>query len=56
MTADATKRRVASRLAGVALSGTVETGDRIRAMRASGVDVINLGSGDPDFATPASLP
>jgi aspartate aminotransferase len=33
-------------------SATVRMGDRARELEARGVDVVNLGSGSPDFATP----
>jgi aspartate aminotransferase len=33
-------------------SATVRMGDRARELEAQGVDVINLGSGSPDFVTP----
>lgn len=33
-------------------SATIRMGDRARSLRADGVDVINLGSGTPDFTTP----
>ena len=32
-------------------SGTVAISDRARQMQQEGIDVINLGGGDPDFAT-----
>jgi len=33
-------------------SATIRMGDRARSLRADGADVINLGSGTPDFTTP----
>ena len=36
-------------------SGTVAISDRARQMQQEGIDVINLGGGDPDFATPRHI-
>lgn len=42
---------LATRLAAVAPSATVAIAERARALKAQGHDVIDLGGGDPDFAT-----
>lgn len=42
-------------IAGVCESGTVAISDRARQMQQEGIDVINLGGGDPDFCTPDSI-
>jgi len=47
--------KVAGRVIGVQPSATVMVSDRARAMARQGVDVINLGSGDPDFDTPSHI-
>ncbi|MCD2113522.1 MULTISPECIES: pyridoxal phosphate-dependent aminotransferase [Rhodococcus] len=47
--------RVAHRVAALASSSTVELADRIRTMRASGTDIIDLTGGEPDFDTPAAV-
>jgi len=49
------KARVAGRVIGVQPSATVMVSDRARSMARQGVDVINLGSGDPDFDTPSHI-
>ena len=43
---------VAARVRDLAPSPTIGVSDRARALRAEGVDVIDLGGGDPDFITP----
>ena len=49
------RTKVAGRVAGVQPSATVMVSDRARALVRQGVDVINLGSGDPDFDTPSHI-
>ncbi|HKD11259.1 MAG TPA: aminotransferase class I/II-fold pyridoxal phosphate-dependent enzyme, partial [Thermoanaerobaculia bacterium] len=44
--------RLARRVAELAPSSTVAVGKAARAMAASGVDVVDFGLGEPDFATP----
>ena len=46
---------VAARVRDLAPSPTLAVSDRARALRAQGVDVIDLGGGDPDFITPAHV-
>jgi aspartate aminotransferase len=46
---------LSARLAASEPSATVAVADRARRLKASGVDVITLASGDPDFATPAHI-
>ena len=47
--------KVAERVVGVHPSATVMVTDMARAMARQGLDVINLGTGDPDFDTPSLL-
>ncbi|MEK6705059.1 MAG: pyridoxal phosphate-dependent aminotransferase [Bdellovibrionota bacterium] len=42
--------RIASRLSGVSESTTLKLNASIQAMRAAGMDIINLTAGEPDFA------
>lgn len=50
-----TKSKAAKRMSAVQPSATVMVSDKARAMAQDGIDVINLGGGDPDFATPAHI-
>jgi aspartate aminotransferase len=43
---------VSKRIGALEESGTVAISDRARQMQQEGIDVINLGGGDPDFVTP----
>jgi aspartate aminotransferase len=44
--------RLASRLSAIKPSATIAISERAAALRASGVDVISFGLGEPDFPTP----
>lgn len=46
---------LAARVHDLAPSPTIGVSDRARALRAEGVDVIDLGGGDPDFITPQHI-
>ncbi len=46
---------IASRVRDLAPSPTLAVSDRARALKAQGIDVIDLGGGDPDFITPAHI-
>ena len=46
---------LAGRVRELAASPTLAVSDRARALKAEGVDVIDLGGGDPDFTTPAHV-
>ena len=46
---------VADRVRELAPSPTLAVSDKARALRADGVDVIDLGGGDPDFITPKHI-
>jgi aspartate aminotransferase len=46
---------LSSRARRVTTSGTLAIGNRVAELRAQGIDVINLGKGEPDFATPAHI-
>lgn len=46
---------VASRVRDLAPSPTVAVSDRARQLKAEGIDVIDLGGGDPDFITPEHI-
>ncbi len=48
-------RPLSARLSASEPSATVAVADRARRLKASGVDVITLATGDPDFATPAHI-
>src|SRR5574341_2589996 len=41
----------AARARGIAASGTVAVSQKVRDLAAKGITVINMGGGDPDFAT-----
>jgi aspartate aminotransferase len=47
--------KVSRRVIGVQPSATVVVSERARAMAQEGLDVIDLGGGDPDFDTPAHI-
>ena len=47
--------KASNRVIGIRPSATVMVSDRARAMAQQGLDVINLGSGDPDFDTPSHI-
>jgi aspartate aminotransferase len=47
--------RFAPRVAGMKVSPTIAVMDQANGMIARGIDVIDLGPGEPDFATPASV-
>ena len=46
---------LATRVRDLAPSPTLAVSDRARSLKAQGVDVIDLGGGDPDFITPAHV-
>ncbi|HEU5434240.1 MAG TPA: pyridoxal phosphate-dependent aminotransferase, partial [Thermomicrobiales bacterium] len=46
---------IASRVRELAPSPTLAVSDRARRLKAEGIDVIDLGGGDPDFITPAHI-
>ncbi len=45
----------AARVQAIAPSGTVAVSQKVRDLAAKGVTVINMGGGDPDFATPEHI-
>src|SRR6187200_2259321 len=47
--------REAQRANAIAASGTVAVSQKVRDLAARGVSVINMGGGDPDFATPPHI-
>ena len=47
--------RIASRLSTVKMSATMAVSNAVSELVASGVDVSNLGLGEPDFATPSHI-
>jgi aspartate aminotransferase len=49
------RKRVADRCATIAESATIAITDRVKALRADGGRVFDLGSGDPDFGTPEHI-
>ena len=49
------KHKASKRVVGVRPSATVAVSDKARTMAAQGLDVINLGGGDPDFDTPSHI-
>lgn len=55
MTEQKSQELFASRVLGVAPSPTLAVSQRARELRAEGIDVIDLGGGDPDFITPAHI-
>ena len=44
---------LADRLKGIAVSATLQVAAEAARLRAAGVDVVDLGAGEPDFDTPA---
>lgn len=46
---------IASRVRDLAPSPTLAVSDRARSLKAEGIDVVDLGGGDPDFITPAHI-
>ncbi|MGC4106472.1 MAG: pyridoxal phosphate-dependent aminotransferase [Thermomicrobiales bacterium] len=54
-TQDDFARFAADRVRNASPSPTVAVSDRARKLRAEGIDVIDLGGGDPDFITPAHI-
>src|SRR5215216_877287 len=46
---------LADSLARIRPSATVAVTDKARALKASGVDIIGLGAGEPDFDTPDNI-
>ena len=48
-------RPLSSKLAAIAPSATIEITDKARRMKASGIDVIGLSIGEPDFPTPSHI-
>lgn len=52
---DDSTRFAADRVRNASPSPTIAVSDRARALRAEGIDVIDLGGGDPDFITPAHI-
>jgi aspartate aminotransferase len=46
---------IATRVRDLAPSPTLAVSDRARTLKAQGIDVIDLGGGDPDFITPAHI-
>lgn len=47
--------RISRRVAAVEPSATLAIDAKAKALRASGVDVVGFGAGEPDFATPAAI-
>src|SRR6476659_4883582 len=54
-TARAPRDFIAARVRDMAPSPTIAVSDNARALKAQGIDVIDLGGGDPDFITPAHI-
>ena len=48
-------RPLSSKLAAIAPSATIEITEKARKMQASGIDVISLSIGEPDFPTPSHI-
>jgi aspartate aminotransferase len=46
---------LATRVRDAAPSPTLAVSDKARALKAQGIDVVDLGGGDPDFITPANV-
>ena len=46
---------IASRVRDMAPSPTLAVSDKARALKAQGIDVVDLGGGDPDFITPEHI-
>lgn len=49
------KLRAAARVNAIAPSGTLAVSQKVRDLAAKGITVINMGGGDPDFATPEHI-
>lgn len=47
--------RTSHRLANIELSATYAILDKVQELRASGIPVLDMGGGEPDFATPAHI-
>ncbi|WP_410171006.1 pyridoxal phosphate-dependent aminotransferase [Brucella intermedia] len=47
--------RLAPRMSVIGVSPTAEISNKVRALRAGGFDVVNLGEGELDFATPKAI-
>lgn len=50
-----TKQRISTRIGNVAESATLAIDAKAKALKASGVDVIGFGAGEPDFPTPSRI-
>ena len=48
-------RGTSKKILGVTESATVAVSDKVRQLKAQGIDVVDLGGGDPDFPTPAHI-
>lgn len=48
-------QRLAPRMSVIGASPTAEISNKVRALRAAGFDVVNLGEGELDFATPKAI-
>ena len=48
-------RFLADRVVKASPSPTLAVSDKARALKATGIDVIDLGGGDPDFITPQNV-
>jgi len=49
------RRRISARVGAVAPSATLAIDAKFKAMRASGIDVVGFGAGEPDFPTPEAI-
>lgn len=47
--------KISEQIKNIAPSGTVEVSDRVREFKRKGIEIINFGSGDPDFDTPEHI-
>src|SRR6478609_7088176 len=54
-TARAPRDFIAARVRDMAPSPTIAVSDKARELKAQGIDVIDLGGGDPDFITPENI-
>ncbi|HWB20434.1 MAG TPA: pyridoxal phosphate-dependent aminotransferase [Phycisphaerales bacterium] len=52
---DACMIQISQRVTGLKPSATIGVDARVKALRASGVEVISFGAGEPDFDTPANI-
>src|SRR6186997_3247018 len=50
-----TALRGSARANAIGASGTMAVSQKVRDLAAQGITVINMGGGDPDFATPAHI-